>query len=118
MEQMFFLAGVLIIVMSCHPYSREVEAALVLSGDNRSELEQVLNHFRQKDSRKFEAACFLIANMPYHKSKYVIFLEFERPYTARSPFAMGGKNRYRDLFDVYTIKDMEVKCGLDILKRI
>lgn len=65
MEQMFFLAGVLIIVMSCHPYSREVEAALVLSGDNRSELEQVLNHFRQKDSRKFEAACFLIANMPY-----------------------------------------------------
>lgn len=68
MKQMSFLVGILILVMSCHPYPREVEEALALSGDNRTELERVLNHFRRKDSRKFEAACFLIANMPYHQS--------------------------------------------------
>ena len=47
-----------------------------------------------------------------NKKFYVIFLEFEPPYTVRPPFAMGAKNDHRDLFDVYTIKDMEVKCGL------
>lgn len=69
MRQTLFLAGILIIVMSCRPYPREVEEALALSGDNRNELERVLNHFRQKDMQEFEAACFLIANMQYHQSK-------------------------------------------------
>ena len=69
MKQTLFLAGILIIVMSCRPYPREVEEVLALSGDNRNELERVLNHFRQKDMQEFEAACFLIANMQYHQSK-------------------------------------------------
>ena len=63
MKQTLFLAGILIIVMSCRPYPREVEEVLALSGDNRNELERVLNHFRQKDMQEFEAACFLIANI-------------------------------------------------------
>jgi hypothetical protein len=48
-----------------------------------------------------------------NKKYYVIFLEFERPYTIKPPFRTAiRKNEFRDLFNVYTIKDMEVKCGL------
>lgn len=44
-----------------------VEAALVEAKANRAELENVLRHYQSAgDSQKFEAACFLIANMPGH----------------------------------------------------
>jgi hypothetical protein len=45
----------------------EVEAALAQSGRNRPELERVLRHYRDgRDPQKFEAACFLVRNMPGH----------------------------------------------------
>lgn len=53
---------------SCCPYTDEVERALKLSGNNKEELMKVLEHYKDSDKLKFEAACFLIANMPYHKS--------------------------------------------------
>lgn len=44
-----------------------VEKALADAGVNRGELEKLLNHYRTgKDKEKFEAACFLIRNMPGH----------------------------------------------------
>ncbi len=56
------------LVASCSRYPKEVERALRLAGDNRTELEQVLEHYLQQpaDSLKDRAACFLVANMPYH----------------------------------------------------
>lgn len=50
----------------------EVQHAIELAGDNRNELEKVLNHYNKKDKQKFQAACFLISNMKYHKSKQQI----------------------------------------------
>jgi hypothetical protein len=49
-------------------YSPEIESALKQAGDNRIELETVLNHYRDNpvDSLKYKAACFLIANMSIH----------------------------------------------------
>jgi hypothetical protein len=47
----------------------EVEAALVKAGDNRGQLERVLEHYeRQGDHFELEAAEFLIANMDGHGS--------------------------------------------------
>jgi hypothetical protein len=45
-----------------------LEEVLVLSGENRPELEKVLSRYKQKeaDSLKYRAACFLIENMPYY----------------------------------------------------
>lgn len=45
-----------------------LEYALDFAGDNRSELEKVLNYYNtdQKDSLKYKAAVFLIENMPYY----------------------------------------------------
>lgn len=42
-----------------------LERALRLAGDNRAELERVLEYYRS-DSLKLKAAEFLIRNMPYH----------------------------------------------------
>ncbi|MDR0892284.1 MAG: transglutaminase domain-containing protein [Mediterranea sp.] len=44
-----------------------LEQALRRAGDNRNSLESVLKHYKG-DSLKYEAACFLIKNMPYHFS--------------------------------------------------
>lgn len=49
-------------------YPVAVNAALDQSGSNRGELERVLNHY-VADSLKYKAACFLIANMPTHKTQ-------------------------------------------------
>lgn len=55
---------VLACVTSCHP---ELDKALSSAGDNRAELEKVLEHFKEDpDPLKYEAAVFLIENMPYH----------------------------------------------------
>lgn len=44
-----------------------IDIALELAGDNRAELENVLDHYRE-DCEKLRAARFLIANMPGHVS--------------------------------------------------
>lgn len=45
----------------------DLDIALTLAGDNRAELEQVLNHYKH-DTLKYKAARFLIENMPGHYS--------------------------------------------------
>ncbi len=47
-----------------------LEQALVLAGENRPELEKVLQHYatNPEDSLKYQAAVFLIENMPGHYS--------------------------------------------------
>ena len=46
----------------------KLEQALEFSKENRSELEKVLEHYRDSDELKLEAAKFLIRNMPGHLS--------------------------------------------------
>lgn len=52
-------------VLNCCTPPSPLEEALALSGENRGELEKVLNHYKH-DSLKLKAAEFLIANMPGH----------------------------------------------------
>lgn len=54
-------------ICSCQRANTAVDEVLVLAGDNGKELEKVLKHY-QNDPLKFQAACFLIANMPQHYS--------------------------------------------------
>lgn len=59
---------------SCSDYKSEksavslLEIALQQAGNNRVELEKVLNSYKanEADSLKYKAACFLIENMPYY----------------------------------------------------
>ena len=53
-----------LIFVSC---DSDLGTALDMAGDNRTEMEKVLEHFKNDpDSLKYEAAQFLIGNMPYH----------------------------------------------------
>jgi len=54
------------LLFSCHKISR-LDHALKLAGENRPELEKVLEHYKN-DQLKYKAAVFLIENMPGHYS--------------------------------------------------
>mgnify|MGYP002406107772 FL=1 len=59
------LVAVLIMTMlACSPYPANVRQSLKMAAENRPELEQVLDHYRNDPNpEKFQAACFLIGNM-------------------------------------------------------
>lgn len=53
-----------------------IEQVLSMSGENRSELEKVLEYYKN-DTLKLKAAQYLILNMPFHFSKVEYFLSPE-----------------------------------------
>ncbi len=56
--------ALLILVVSCSRYPSDVERILRFAGENRTELESVLERYRASDEEeKYRAACFLIGNM-------------------------------------------------------
>ena len=64
--RIFGLLATLSIITACDTNLRK---SLDMAGDNRGELEKVLNHFKDDpDPLKYKAAKFLIKNMPYHYS--------------------------------------------------
>jgi hypothetical protein len=63
-----FLFAVVLLLTSC---SDELNKVLDFSGANRSELEKVLEHFKEDPNPlKYRAACFIIENIPYHHAFY------------------------------------------------
>ena len=59
----WFTAG---LFMACSSENQWLDTALNLAGDNRAELQKVLDRYKEEDGDKYRAACFLIENMPYH----------------------------------------------------
>ena len=71
--------GVIILILLLNSCHNQLDNALELAGDNRAEQEKVLEYFKDDpDPLKYEAACFLIENMPYHyapKGKNVDYVD-------------------------------------------
>lgn len=63
--KLFWITLLISSLVSCHNFKedRQLSFALERAGENRRELEQVLEHYKN-DSLKYRAACFLIKNMP------------------------------------------------------
>ena len=91
-KRIVFYVFTAIVSRACSLYPSNVEQALKLAGDNRAELEKVLEHYRKhrEDKLKLQSAYFLIANMPYHFTVH---------------------NEQVDSFTAF-IKDKEVREGL------
>lgn len=75
MKYLCFLLLSFSLFLACSKPS-ELEQALEIAGDNRNELEKVLERYRINpvDSLKYKAACFLIENMPgyyYYEGEYL-----------------------------------------------
>jgi len=66
----YYLITVLCITFFSCNRSNRLDLALEIAGENRVEVEKVLNHYKEnsEDSLKYKAACFLIENMPGHYS--------------------------------------------------
>ncbi len=72
LNQKLFVLIILFLALSCSRNSK-LETALELAGDNRAELEKVLEHYRKDPAGelKYKAACYLIENMQWHYGKQV-----------------------------------------------
>ncbi len=70
----------LCLISACQPYPKDVEKALIAAGKNKDNLISVLEHYKRKDTQKYNAACFLIANMPYHKSDISLIISPQYDY--------------------------------------
>ena len=59
--KLFWITLLISSLVSCHNFKedRQLSFALERAGENRRELEQVLEHYKN-DSLKYRAACFLI----------------------------------------------------------
>ncbi|MFV0588252.1 hypothetical protein [Bacteroides reticulotermitis] len=85
MKNFIYLIAFYLLYTGCS--KNEVQVALDYAGTNRAELEKVLAYYKDpKDSLKLRAACFLIANMPYHG-----YLWSERQEMYRKKIAAGGR---------------------------
>lgn len=70
----------LVLFMACSSENQWLEAALNLAGDNRAELQRVLDRYKEEDGDKYHAACYLIENMPFHGAYEGKALENYRRY--------------------------------------
>lgn len=89
------------LLMSCHKYPDAIKQALEQAGDNRGELEKVLEHFRKQGKIPYRSACFLIENMPYHQSKEMILLD-----SAYNSYFEQVDSIYNQLFANMTIEEI------------
>jgi len=80
------------VLIGCTKQSSRLEQALNFAGNNRTELEKVLDHYKNKpaDSLKYRAACFLIENMPYHFSCNNMRFEFIKKEISEMVFENGS----------------------------
>ena len=81
--------------VSCSPYGKDVREALRHAGDNRGELEQVMEHYShdKSDSLKRKAALYLIGNMTWHRS-----------------YPAEAYSRYCREMDSVSVSDIRAKC--------
>ena len=75
MKNIMLFIWILCGFISCKNHPSKVEEALILSGENRVELEKVLEYSKKKGKIAYESACFLIENMRYHRSENKLELD-------------------------------------------
>ena len=64
----FIITISIILLSACND---SMEFAMTVAGNNRNEIESVLDHFKEDpNSLKYRAACFIIENIPYHHTLY------------------------------------------------
>lgn len=102
MNAIFYLL-IFILLSSCSKYPEKVVKTLEKAGKNRTELKQVLKYYNDHpaDSLKYQAAVFLIDNMPYHSS-YQLFNGYDYAFDSIKNYPIGDESmRYlrRGVFD-------------------
>jgi hypothetical protein len=119
-------------VVSCSDYSPEVESALKLAGNNRKELEKVLDRYKFPGNRlKRRAAEFLITNMPYHYTINSDLLDTFRHYlvsqdsliwgtlkTFEEEYGSLNRAKYKETPDIETVTAEYLIRNIEVSFRI
>lgn len=119
------LMGVILMIslLSCHKkHSADLKEALLLAGENKTELQNVLDYYAksESDSLKWKAACFLIEHMPvhytYHGEAVDTFYEvmgafFKSPRDQGRPFYTA---KYDSLLKIWENKLEQKKKRMDV----
>lgn len=102
--------------------SSDLEKALSAAGENRPELEKVLQHYKknESDSLKWKAACFLIENMPPHYT--YVGTAVDTFYSAMGKVFKNPKNlgreyynaKYDSVLNVLALELEQAQIRLDI----
>src|SRR5574344_3017270 len=101
---------VTLLMPSCNSDSTYLRYALRQAGDNRAQLEAVLEHYKD-DPEKYAAACYLIENMPEHYSYRGD--DILRYYEKALPILKSGKNPEWQRDTLLEISDRDFP-GLDL----
>ncbi len=114
-----FLMGLLCLsscgYLSSSKEEKYLEDALVMAGDNRSELEKVLNHYADNPER-LQAAKWLISNMPFHHTKTGSELDkYRRYYEIAADQTLNPQTIKDSLDSIYGTLDLtKLKIVYDI----
>jgi hypothetical protein len=106
MKYTFYIGIVLILAIGCNRQLPHLEQAL--TGENRTERETVLAHYIKDpaDSLKYQAACFLIENMPGKRTLDTLSVAANQPYFEALAAARRLQGKYREgLTTVFRICD-------------
>lgn len=128
----FLCALFIFFAIACSKYSPELESALELAGDNREELEKVIDNYKGPDnSQKRRAAEFLIMNMPNHHTNNSVLLDTFRHYLVSQDKLIWGtlntfekeygslkQTQYEKTFDIKTITAGYLICNIESSFRI
>lgn len=122
MKKYIYFLFVAFAIVACSRYPADVKRALELSGDNRAELEKVLEHYKD-DPLKYNAAVFLIGNMPRHYS-YINIAYLNSYYNELDSGFVITQNAdeeikdsmYRQIREKYPIENLKVVSDVKIIK--
>ena len=87
----------ILLLVSC---SARLDFALDYAGDNRGELEAVLDYFGEKqDDLGLQAAEFIISNMPGHKSMCGSYKDYYDDVDSLFAAGLTAEDAYKAIFD-------------------
>ncbi|MFB9076202.1 hypothetical protein ACFFLS_05345 [Flavobacterium procerum] len=102
MKKEIYLFFSALILLSCSKKSSSLSQALEMAGDNRQELQSVLDSYSKNpsDSLKYKAAKFLIENMPGHNSERKLY-GFNNAFDSISNYPMNDYRKavFRKILD-------------------
>ncbi len=93
-----------VIISACENYTEEVNRTILSAGENKKELISAVEFFRDKDSQKFNAMEYLVANMCHHNGLDSV------PHSAgilRYVFAENGRELFPDTLLEAAIKSVD-----------
>lgn len=100
-----------ILLVSC---STSLDFALDYAGENRRELESVLEYFaKKKDAEELAAAKYIISNMPGHRSMYGKYNEYFDDVDSLFDAGLSASNAYQEIRDISDSYGSQIGYGYD-----